>query len=142
MIEKAKQQALKWVARKARSEQEVRQYLEEAAYTDDIIEEVIAYLYSYQYLDDAALAGMFIRDRIRFHPCGRDKLRYDLSRKGVSDAFIEAALEENFSDEDEHVLATGLYEQQLARGRSAVQAQRYLYSKGFSADAISRVRSD
>ena len=53
MEEKHKQLALRYLTVRMRSEFEMRQYLEKKQVAAEEIDEIVAYLYSYHYLDDA-----------------------------------------------------------------------------------------
>ena len=83
MEEKHKQLALRYLTVRMRSEFEMRQYLEKKQVAAEEIDEIVAYLYSYHYLDDAQFAESFVRDKLRFNPCGRLKLTFALRDKGI-----------------------------------------------------------
>ena len=135
MYDEAKEKALSYLLRRVRSEYEMRTYLAEGGY-DEVIDEVIDFLYHYDYLDDAAFAGMYIRDKLRFAPCGVEKLRYELEEKGIEGFIIEEALEENLSLDKEAEVALRLLETRQRGERNKEKLKRYLYSKGFSHNAI------
>lgn len=139
MNEIAKEKALKYLLYKARSEKEMRRFLEKQKCTPEEIEEIIDYLYHFQYLDDANYAGMFVRDKIRFAPCGSIKLRYELSEKGIDEAFIEEALAENLPFSEEVLLAEQILERKNRTADDPQKIRRYLYGKGFPVDVIESV---
>ena len=136
MQEHNKQAALRYLNVRMRSEHEMRQYLIKRSVADDEIEEIITYLYSYHYLDDVEFAASFIRDRCRFHPCGRVKLTHDLREKGIDTFVIEDVLAEVFPPELEEMQLHREYERCKQKGKSYQQSMRYLYGKGYSADAL------
>ena len=77
MNELFKEKALHYLTYKMRSEFEVRQFLEEKYEADfESIEEIIEYLYSYNYLDDEKFARAFVKDKLNFSPVGRYKLTH------------------------------------------------------------------
>lgn len=137
MQEKDKQAALRYLTVRMRSEHEMRQYLLKRSVPEEEIDEIIAYLYSYHYLDDAAFAASFVRDKCRFHPCGRMRLVHDLREKGIDGFVIEDVLAEEFPPEAEQAQLIREYEKCQQKGKSYQQSMRYLYGKGYSADALS-----
>lgn len=140
MNEGLKEKALKHLLYKMRSEKEMRLFLKEKhdAKVEEI-EEIIAYLYSYNYLDDEKYAIAFIKDKLNFSPIGRVKMRYELVQKGIESESIDFLLEDYYPFENEIAVAKKLL---LKKGRMSYDEsknKRYLYSKGFSNTAINRV---
>ena len=84
MSKEAREQALKFLVSRMRCEREVREHLRKKGHSRADIDDAVDYLYSYEYLDDLKYCEAFIHDRVQFNPCGRQKLFYDLSQKGVS----------------------------------------------------------
>lgn len=137
MDEKNKQLALRYLTARMRSEFEMRQYLIKKQVATDEIEAIIAYLYSYHYLDDKQFAESFIRDKLRFNPCGRMKLIMALKEKGIDEFIIEDALAAEYSPETEQALLQQDYERCRQKGKNYQQAMRYLYGKGYSTHLLS-----
>ena len=143
---RGKKRALRLLERKDYSRKELREKLGKDGYEEEIIDQIIAYVDSYHYLDDARVAGSYIR--IRKDGKSRRELEYMLRQKGISEEDISAAMEENYKNEE------GIEQEELAVRR---QLQKYhvtvdhleeytyeekqkiaakLYRKGFSQDAI------
>ena len=137
MEEKHKQLALRYLTVRMRSEWEMRQYLEKKQVPTEDIDAIITYLYSYHYLDDAQFAASFIRDKLRFNPCGRIKLSYALRDKGIAPELIEDALAEEYPEEAERAQLHREYEKCREKGKKYQQTMRYLYGKGYSAGLLS-----
>lgn len=137
MDELLKEKALKFLVYKMRSEHEVRQHLKEKhSATNEAIEDIIDYLYSYNYLDDEKYAVAFIKDKLNFSPIGRIKMKYELAQKGINSSIIEIMIEELYPLEKEIEIAKKLL---LKKGRASHSTQKnrtYLYSKGFSISSI------
>lgn len=136
MKEKEKQQALRYVARRMRTEQEVRLYLERQGSAPDDIDEIVQYLYSYGYLDDEAFVRAYVNDRVLFHPCGRYLIEAKLKEKGVSRSVRNKVLDEVFPLEKEAALLKKEYKKYRSHGRSHQQALRHFYQKGFSSGLL------
>lgn len=137
--EAAKDDALKFLATRARSENEVRNHLTAKGWSLEQIEAVIDWLYEYDFLDDSAFAGAYIRDKLRFHPCGPMKLKHELFVKGVDESIVDRELAKNFPPKLEYRLAWHFYKKQRQHGRSDVQAKRYLAGKGFCSHTITYI---
>lgn len=136
MLNSAKNDALSFLVRRERSEQEMREFLASKNHGENDIEKVIDYLYYFEYLDDEAYAGKYIRDKINFYPCGSEKLRLELEKKGIATSIIEQSLEENFNDEQELALAKDLLIKKKSTEIDVEKKRRYLYQKGFSLDVV------
>lgn len=139
MQEKNKQQALRYLAVRMRSEKEMRQYMQKKHVDIDEIDEIIAYLYHYNYLDDMQFAKSFVRDKLQFHPCGRHKMIFALKEKGIDDFTIEDVLAELFPEEKEWELVYHDYDKCQQKGKNYQQTMRYLYGKGYSVSLLSRL---
>lgn len=139
MQEKNKQQALRYLTVRMRSELEMRQYMEKKQVKTEEIDEIIAYLYHYNYLNDEEFARSFVRDKLHFHPCGRHKLVYALKEKGIDAFIIEDVLEELFPQEIEWEFVSKEYDKCQQKGKNYQQTMRYLYGKGYSSELLSRL---
>lgn len=139
MQERNKQQALRYLTVRMRSEKEMRDYMLKKHVTTDEIDEIIDYLYHYQYLDDEQFARAFVRDKLHFHPCGRHKLIFALKEKGLDAFIIEDVLEELFPMEKEWEFVTKEFDKCRQKGKNYQQTMRYLYGKGYSSDLLSRL---
>lgn len=89
---RACERALRFLRYRPRSVWEVRRYLQRKGEPETRIDAVVARLQANQWLDDAAFARFWVENRQTFRPRGERALRWELRRKGVDDATIEAAL--------------------------------------------------
>jgi regulatory protein len=91
------QRAAKLLAAKQRSVEELREKLMTGrGATKPVVEEVIARLREYGYLDDAKFAQSYASLRVRERPIGRRRLQRDLWMKKVDKQTVETALDEVF----------------------------------------------
>lgn len=100
---RATKRAMHLLERQERTEYQLREKLKQNAYPQEAIEEAVAYVKGYHYLDDARYARTFIR----FHQERRSRMRLktDLMKRGVPKEIIEESLEEEFlSDEREQIM--------------------------------------
>ena len=141
-LEQAKQEALRYVAVRMRTRQEVMQQLCKKGYGADVADAVIGFLEEYHYLDDEAYCRSWIHDRIAFHPCGRQKMAFELAKKIADQQLISQCLEQYFTREAELELAQAAAVKKLQSGRQTVTAEqlsRFLYSRGYSGSIIRAV---
>jgi len=91
------ERAAKLLAAKQRSVEELREKLSTTrGATDALVDEAIARLQEYGYLDDAKFAQSFASLRLRERPIGRRRLERDLWLKKVDKQTAETALDEVF----------------------------------------------
>jgi regulatory protein len=108
-IEKARERtmnrAVKLLAAKPRSVEELRQRLLEKAWTNaEIVDAVIAKLSEYKYLDDEQLARHTALSKLRRQPQGRRRLEFAMRDKKLADDTIAAAVAEAFEKMPEEKL--------------------------------------
>lgn len=139
MLNRAKTDATTYLARRTRSEVEMVRYLQEKGYQGDLIDAVISWLYELEYLDDLAFAEAYIRDKLRFHPCGSKQIRIELDGRGINEDNIRKALMKNYPRSLELRMAQMLAKKKMKVSKSKNQIKRYLYQKGFEPDIISEI---
>lgn len=101
---RAIKRAMHLLERQERTERQLREKLLQSAYPQEAIEDAVAYVKKYHYLDDVRYARTFIC----FHQEKRSRMRIrnDLMRRGIPNDVIDACLEEEFvSDEREQIAA-------------------------------------
>lgn len=99
---KAKSSALKHLQKQLKTEKEIRDKLRQLEYEETVIESVVEFLKSYNFIDDFVFAKAYIHDKITLSKHSLKRIQYDLKRKGVSAFVIEDAL----NDMDEDVLSS------------------------------------
>lgn len=131
--------ALNYLARRSRTEQEIRTYLKDKGHHEAEINQCIEKLKHYQYLDDHRTAREFVAYRERSKPMGRFRLKRELQSRGVTQAIIEEVLAE-FDGEKELALAR----QAIANKNFTSQQKltRYLLYRGFSYEQAAKIWRD
>ncbi len=140
-FEPALQLAYDQIARRARSEAEVRRRLIRAGSDLEVIDRVIARLMELRYLDDASFARARARG-LASRGFGPRAVAFKLAGAGVGKEVAAGSIEEAYGD-TEVSLARAALERRL-RGRSFRSLEpkerdrllRWLASRGFSARAI------
>lgn len=80
--------SVKYIDRRLRSINELRDYLKNKEEDSIIIEEVIDKLIDYKYLDDDRFTKAFIKDKLNFTNWGDYKIKNELKRLGVNGEII------------------------------------------------------
>jgi regulatory protein len=109
--DKAYQHAIRYLGFRARSRQELEQYLAEKGYSTQVTAATIQRLLDQNYLDDEAFARWWLENRERFRPRSQRALRYELRQKGIANEVIETVL----TDLDEEELAWAAVSPKLAQ---------------------------
>lgn len=141
---RAKKRAMNLLESRDYTSGQLREKLRQGDYPDACIDEAIAYVESYGYVDDLRYA----RDFITYHleDKSRTRMEQDLMRKGIARDTICAAfdeLEQTGARQDEMAMIQRLLEKKKYDVRTATVQDRqrmygFLYRKGFQGDAISR----
>ena len=119
--------------------------LKQGGYPADIIEEAVAYVESYGYINDENYARSFIEYHMQTK--SRKRIENDLSQKGVSKELIRKVFDELKEDGleiDEAAMIKELLMKKNFRFQESTYEERqkmcaFLYRKGFHADTISKV---
>ncbi len=95
------------LASRARSVAELRDRLSRKGHPDEAVDACVLELERRGYLDDAAFAESFVRERVRLRPKGRRALLAELRAKGVAADIARVAVERAWAEEevDEAALA-------------------------------------
>lgn len=136
---RAKKRAMHLLERMDRTEQELRKKLSESEYPEDLVEDAIAYVKSYHYVDDVRYADCYIR--LRGVDKSRGKLLAELQRKGVDRELAVQVLDEYEEERDETQMIRDLLEKRHYDPQTAsLQDQRrmygYLARRGFRSTDI------
>lgn len=146
-VDRAHARALRYLRNRLRSRHELEQRLRRYGYDGDVVTATVKLLAAGGLVDDRALAGAWVRDRVRLKPKGRRALRVELAAKGVAREDVEAALAENV-DEGEEALAKralaprleALRDKGERKGRTATVS--FLARRGFNADLARRLADE
>ena len=142
--ERVFQRAAKLLAAKQRSVEELRErLLEGRGATKANVEEVIARLREYGYLDDAKFAQSYASLRLRERPIGRRRLQRDLWLKKVDKQTIETALDEVFeTTPEEELIDRAIAKRVRLRGKPKTREDAkklfdHLLRQGFGFELVS-----
>ena len=133
-LERAYQRALNFLSYRTRSKQEIRQNLQKAKVTDEIIDSVLDKLGAVSLVNDTEFAREWVENRIKFRPRGKRALSSELFQKGISNQIIEETLQEI----NEEQLAFNLARKKMAKHKHLEKSEfqkklyGYLSRSGFN----------
>lgn len=127
-----------YLSYRPRSTHEVTVRLQEAArergYPDAAVPQAVARIEALGYLDDAAFAAMWVRERLHFKPISPKALRYELRAKGIDNDVIDGVLEA--LDADDAAYRALIPQMRRVRGLEPRAARQrltaFLARRGFS----------
>lgn len=139
---KARYQAMGQLARRMRSEWELRDYLKRKEYGPEIIDQTIAWLSQYGYVDDKKFADAWVANRRLLKATSSRRLRQELRQKRIADDCIDQALAEDETDEKQ--VLRGLIErkQKQTRYNDRTKLMQYLSRQGYNYDDIKSVMDE
>ncbi len=142
---RAIKRAMHLLERQERTEHQLREKLRLSDYPEEAVEDAVAYVKRYHYLDDARYARTFIR----FHQGerSRKRLETDLLRRGVPGDVIADSMEREFSSDEKEQIRRLLEKKQFSADTADEKELRrmygYLMRRGFrGADILSVLRTD
>lgn len=140
LVRRAKQRAMHLLTAADHSEMELRRKLQRGEYTERAVEEAIAYVKSFHYLDDERYAKQY--QASASGKKSRRQILMELQGKGISREIIANCSE--WEDGDETALIRSLLEKKCrepdqADDREKRRLYAFLARKGFRSEEISRV---
>jgi regulatory protein len=136
---RARDYAARYLGRRSRSRKEVSDYLLGKEFDEVVVAQTVAWLEGYGYLDDAQFAKQWVENRMKFRPRGKAMLRWELQQKGVGNAEIEEAFQEELGDgETEVEAAVALLRKKVGRKtieftyEEQAKLAQFLARRGFS----------
>jgi len=140
-IRKAYNRAINYLARRMRSEKEVRDYLAEKEIEQPIINEVIHKLAAQRYINDEEYALSYVRTQMNTTDKGPDLIRMELKERGINEGIIKHAIAE-YPFEEQVEKAIKVAEKVIKKNSKESQrivkqkAEQFLLRKGYSFDVI------
>lgn len=132
--------ALSHISLSMKTEREIRDFLKNKGYLDEVAAFVVEKMKSYGYLDDREYAARYAESAIKRK--GGRLIAMELKRKGVSDEAIASALEDSGEGEEEGaktVLGKYLRNKDISDPKTFRKAYAYLVSKGYGHDTVMSV---
>ncbi|MFO7341879.1 MAG: RecX family transcriptional regulator [Bacillaceae bacterium] len=142
-INRALSRALKALARRMRTEKEIRDDLSAAGFSEGIVRETLSRLQEKGYIDDGQFAEAFVTEQMRGKDKGPEWIRMALKEKGVKDEIIRSALA-RYTPEEQLKKAKELCEKLAAKKKNLsvlqlkIHLKETLLRKGFERSVCDR----
>lgn len=133
---------MRYCSYQERSPFEVKQKLREYALPADKVDEIMDLLVDDNFINEERFATLFVRGKVKVKRWGLYKIREGLSRKGVSSEEMEKAMttiDKVVYEENLNYLVDRKLELSPEFEEDISKMYRYLQSKGYEGDWISRV---
>ena len=142
ILKRAKLRAMHLLNDMGRTESQLRTKLLRNDYPSDIVEEAIAYVKSFGYINDAEYTRSFIENRKEKK--SKKEIYAALCQKGLPKDLIETALEECYADDDsiaaiEAIVRKKKFDPKSTDYKEMQRMMGYLVRKGFRYDDIRQV---
>jgi regulatory protein len=128
--------ALAYVARRVRSEWELRDYFRRKGYDPELSEQILAKLAKLGQVDDAKFAEAWVRNRRLLKPVSKRRLMQELRQKRVADDIIEQVLAQDETDENQVLKELIKRKRKQAKYQDNLKLMQYLARQGFGYDDI------
>ena len=136
--DKAYNQALGQIARRARSEWEIRSYLKRKEYDPELIDQIVGRLYKAKLLDDVAFAKMWIENRRLLKATSKRRLQQELRQKRISDEIINKSIAEDDTDDSQVLKDLVSRKRKILRYQDDTKLIQYLIRQGYNYDDVKR----
>ncbi len=141
-LDKAYNQALNLLARRPRSEWELRDYFKRKGYDETCAGSVLAQLRERGFVDDLAFGRAWVENRRLLKATSKRRLQQELRQKRLADDIIEQVLAEDETDERAVLRELVARKRQQARYQDNLKLMQYLSRQGFSYDLIKEAIED
>lgn len=142
LVRAAREQAIRYLTMKDRSEFEIIKKLTDSGFDSDIAKSAAEALKGIGYIDDSIYAMKYLSERIRTKALSKKALKFELQQKGIDNEIIETALSEFETDDSEVALRAarkkfGKYDIHDPKVEQKILG--FLYHRGFSLDIGKKV---
>lgn len=138
-LDKGYTRVLSLIARRPRSEWEIRDYLKRKDYETEFIEQIVERTRERGYIDDEAFARSWVESRRFLKPVSRRKLSLELKQKRVSAEVIDTVLAEDRASTDEREVLRELVARKRGRYPDNLKLMQYLARQGYGYEDIKAV---
>lgn len=136
VLDKAYMRSLDYLARRPRSEWELRDYLKRKEYEPPTIDTILNKLSNKGYVNDTAFATAWVASRRALKPTSLRKLRIELMQKHVGNDVIEHVLAEDETAELDVLKQLVAKKRHQSRYKDDEKLIQYLARQGFRYDDI------
>lgn len=143
-----KQAALSYASFKPRTTRQVIEKLKQKGFDKEETGIALKFLSDFDLLDDEKFARLFVNDYLKKKSVGKQKIFFELLKKGIDKSIASEAIERNFPEENKFEIALKAAEKKLRMlsGKPADKIKNSLYGfllrQGFENAVIKQVLSD
>lgn len=142
VVKRAKKYVMHLLEQMDRTSEQLREKLKSKCYKDSVIDEALAYVAGFGYVDDKRYAANFINSRKNAK--SRAEIKQQLMQKKLPKDMIEEAFKEEYFPEDEFEAIKSLalkkrYRPEEMDYKEKQKAIAYFIRKGFSYDSVRKV---
>lgn len=134
--DKAYNQALGLIARRARSEWEIREYLKRKEHDPEFIDQIVERLINSKWLNDLDFARRWVQNRRLLKSTSKRRLSQELKAKRVADEHIAVALEEDETDEQQVLRDLVARKRKQSRYQDSQKLMAYLMRQGYDYGSV------
>jgi regulatory protein len=138
-LDKAYNLTLSYVARRSRSEWELRDYFRRKEIDEDAGEQILTKLRDYGYVDDLAFARSWVENRRLLKPVSRRRLQLELRQKHVADTIVQQVLEQDETSDRDTLRDLIEKKRRQTRYQDEAKLMQYLVRQGYSYDDVKAV---
>ena len=137
-FDKAYGNTLAYVARRMRSEWELREYFRRKEIDEDAGEQILERLRGFGYVDELRFARNWVDNRRAIKSVSRRRLQLELRQKHVPDDIIRQVLEEDETTDLDTLKQLVVKKRQQTRYQDDTKLMQYLARQGYGYDDIRR----
>jgi SOS response regulatory protein OraA/RecX len=138
-FDKAYNLTLAYVARRSRSEWELRDYFRRKEIDEDAGEQIMQRLRNYGYVNDEAFARSWVDNRRLLKPISRRRLQLELRQKHVADDIVRRVLEDDETSDRDTLRELVAKKRRLTRYQDDTKLMQYLVRQGYGYDDVKAV---
>jgi regulatory protein len=142
-----KQSALNYLSRRSHSKKEIKTKLNQKKFNPKFIEQTLNYLENNGFLNDNSFARLFAEEKVKTKKWGKNKIKSELIKKGISSEIITDVIDKNFDNEVEIERGIELaqkkfnkllnHEEDQKKIRSSIYS--FLISRGYDYDSCRQI---
>lgn len=133
---------LAYLARRARSEWELRDYFKRKGYDPELGEQILEKIRSYGYVDDKAFAESWVANRRQLRSSSKRKLIAELRQKHIASNIIDEVLNEDAAEDKVALREQVAKKRKQTKYHDDQKLMQYLARQGFNYQDIKEVLSE
>jgi len=141
-------QAYRYISRRPHLENELKRKLRQKQFSEEVVDQAIAYLQNKNYLDDPSFITAFIDEQINLKKSGPQLIRKKLFEKGAASQVVDSTVEEIYNEDRQLDNALILFDKKskhltgLDPKKLKEKMFRFLQQRGYTWPVIERVFND